>query len=503
MPRLTARELLDLVIDPGSWDSWDTTPRRAGIGAAYAAELDAAAAKAGTDESVLTGSALIEGRRVAVLISEFGFLAGSIGRDAADRLVAAITRATAEGLPLMGAPASGGTRMQEGTPAFVQMVRIGEALLRHKAAGLPYLVYLRHPTTGGVMATWGSLGHITVAEPRALLGFLGPKVVELVTGQPLPADVQQAESLSSHGIIDGIVLPSDVREVLSATLGLVCDQVTAVPAPGSAGATAAEGAEGTGDGAGEETEQPDAWTAITATRDPARPGIRELLGQAEAVVPLSGTTRGERDSGISLALARFGGVACVVVAQDRTAQAKRPFGPSGLRTAQRGIALAESLGLPLMTVIDTPGAELSGKAESGGIAGEIARTLAALVEVRTPTLTLMLGQGNGGGALALFPADRIIAARNAWLTPLPPEGASVIVYGDTSHAPAMAEAQHVRAGDLADLGVVDRILPEHPDAAAEPEAFLARVATAVAEELAGLLVAGPGTTTERAGRFTR
>ena len=107
------------------------------------------------------------------MLGEFAFLAGSIGRAAADRLVAAIERATIERLPLVAGPVSGGTRMQEGTPAFVQMVRISQAVAAHKAAGLPYLVYLRHPTTGGVMASWGSLGQVTAAEPGALVGFLG------------------------------------------------------------------------------------------------------------------------------------------------------------------------------------------------------------------------------------------------------------------------------------------------------------------------------------------
>ena len=121
-----------------------------------------------------------------MLVGEFGFLAGSIGAAAADRLVAAIERATAEGLPLLAAPVSGGTRMQEGTPAFVQMIRISAAVAAHKAAGLPYLVYLRHPTTGGVMASWGSLGHVTVAEPGALVGFLGPRVYEALYGDAVP-----------------------------------------------------------------------------------------------------------------------------------------------------------------------------------------------------------------------------------------------------------------------------------------------------------------------------
>ncbi len=128
----------------------------------------------------------MRGRRVAVVACEFGFLAGSIGVDSAERLVRAIERATAERLPLLAAPVSGGTRMQEGTLAFVQMVKISAAIAAHKKAGLPYLVYLRHPTTGGVMASWGSLGHVTVAEPGALVGFLGPRVYEALYGRDFP-----------------------------------------------------------------------------------------------------------------------------------------------------------------------------------------------------------------------------------------------------------------------------------------------------------------------------
>ncbi|MDP2772422.1 MAG: carboxyl transferase domain-containing protein, partial [Nocardioides sp.] len=156
MARLSARELLDLVLDADSWVSWDRPPVRSDVSEEYAAALADAAEKSGTDESVLSGEGLMRGRRVAVVVGEFGFLAGSIGRASADRLVSAIERATRDGLPLLAAPVSGGTRMQEGTPAFVQMVRISQSVAAHRAAGLPYLVYLRHPTTGGVMASWGS-----------------------------------------------------------------------------------------------------------------------------------------------------------------------------------------------------------------------------------------------------------------------------------------------------------------------------------------------------------
>ncbi len=469
--RLSAAQLIELVLDEGSWVSWDTPPDRAGISAEYAEELAAAEARSGVDESVVTGEGRMRGRRVAVVACEFGFLAGSIGVAAATRLVAGIERATAEGIPLLAAPVSGGTRMQEGTPAFVHMIRISEAVAVHKSAGLPYLVYLRHPTTGGVMASWGSLGHITVAEPGALVGFLGPRVFEALYGKAFPPDVQTSENLYAHGIIDAVVPPSEIAEILDRALAILQSRPT-VPAEPPA----------------EDIPDVDAWDAITRSRRPDRPGVRRLLRYAATdVVPLNGTGQGEADPGLLIALVRFGDVPCVFLGQDRRGQTSdRPMGPGALREARRGMHLAEELGLPLMTVIDTPGAALSPEAEEGGLAGEIARSLADLVTLDAPTLCLMLGEGNGGGALALLPADRVIAAQHAWLSPLPPEGASAIVHRDTEHAAEMARAQGVRAQDLLARGVVDRIVPERPDAADEPEEFCRRVGSVLAYELARL-----------------
>ncbi|GGR45872.1 acetyl-CoA carboxylase carboxyl transferase subunit beta [Nocardioides luteus] len=487
---LTSAELIDLVLDDGTWTSWDMAPSYGDISEAYAADLAKARERAGTDESVVTGEARIAGRRVAVVLSEFRFLAGSIGRASAERLIAAVERATREGLPLLAGPASGGTRMQEGTPAFVQMVRIAEAVTRHKAAGLPYLVYLRHPTTGGVMASWGSLGHVTVAEPEALLGFLGPKVYEVLNGRPFPSGVQVAENLFAHGLVDGVAPPAELA-------GLVDRVLTILDLRSNAGraASASERVETSG--------QIDTWDAITRSRRTDRPGVRALLRIAASdVVPLNGTGQGERDPGLIIALARFGSAPCLVLAQDRREQAHQPLGPEGLREAQRGMKLAAGLGLPVVTVIDTPGAALSPEAENGGIAGEIARTLGALVNVETPTLSLMLGEGNGGGALAFLPADRVVAAQHAWLSPLPPEGASAIVHGDSDHAAEMAEAQRVLAVDLQQIGVVDRIVAESPDAADEPEEFCRRVGSILEDELLGLLRSGPGEPTARAARYT-
>jgi acetyl-CoA carboxylase carboxyl transferase subunit beta len=475
--RLDAHALIDLVLDEGSWSSWDTPPDRGPLSAEYAAALDAAAERSGVDESVLTGEGRMRGRRVAVVACEFAFLAGSIGRAAADRLVAGIQRATAEGIPLLAAPVSGGTRMQEGTPAFVQMIRISEAIAAHKDIGLPYLVYLRDPTTGGVMASWGSLGHVTVAEPGALVGFLGPRVFEALYGKPFPEGVQTAENLYAHGIVDAVVPPAEIAEVLDRALSILL----------------ARPEQPTADLPQEEIPDVDAWEAITRSRRPDRPGVRRLLKYAATdVVPLNGTGQGEADPGLLIALVRFGNAPCVFLGQDRRGQTSaHPMGPGALREARRGMRLAVELGLPLMTVIDTPGAALSPEAEEGGMAGEIARCLSDLVTLDAPSLCLMLGEGNGGGALAFLPADRVIAAQHAWLSPLPPEGASAIVHRDTDHAAEMARAQHVRALDLRELGFVDRIVAEHPDAADEPEDFCRRVGQVLEHELAGLFHADP------------
>ncbi|WP_203987988.1 carboxyl transferase domain-containing protein [Sphaerisporangium rufum] len=479
--------MIRIVLDPGSWRSWDEPAGdRVPPDSTYADDLAAARAKTGYDESVVTGEGLLAGRRVAIVACEFSFLAGSIGVVAAGRLVRAVERATAEGLPLLASPASGGTRMQEGALAFVQMIKISAAVSAHRAAGLPYIVYLRHPTTGGVFASWGSLGHVTAAEPGALIGFLGPRVYESLHGYPFPEGVQVAENLFRHGLVDAVVSAEHVRDTAIRALSVMC-------APREARRAATGDAAGPATPAGHDADQAHsevgAWEAVTRSRRDDRPGVRALLRLAAAdVTPLNGTGVGENDPGLLLALARFGGAPAVVLGQDRRRLREGPpLGPAGLRVARRGMHLASELGLPLVTVIDTAGAALSKAAEEGGLAGEIARSLADLVMLDAPTVCLLLGEGAGGAALALLPADRVLCAQHGWLSPLPPEGASAILYRTIDFAPEIAKTQGIRAADLKRDGIVDEIIPEFPDAAYEPRAFCERVARALDREITGLL----------------
>jgi acetyl-CoA carboxylase carboxyl transferase subunit beta len=360
--------------------------------------------------------------------------------------------------------------MQEGTIAFLQMVKVAAAITDHKAARLPYLVYLRHPTTGGVLASWGSLGHLTAAEPGALIGFLGPRVHQALYGEEFPPGVQVAENLLANGIVDAVLPAEQLAGVAARALHVLCGESTgeaAVPAPCP-------------------EPEPDVSTeeSIRRSRRPERPGLRDLLAVAATeVTPLSGTGAGERDPGLVLALARFGPTPCVVLGHDRT----NSIQPGGLREARRGMRIAAELDLPLLTVVDTAGAALSKEAEEGGLAGEIARSLADMVSLPAPTLCLLLGQGAGGGALALLPADRVLAARHAWLSPLPPEGASAILYRTTERAYEVADRQGVRSADLLAHHIVDRVIEEGDHAAA----FLASLGDALGAELAALRTQDP------------
>lgn len=469
MSRIGADELRDAVLDHGSFISWDDEPLALPVSDDYAAELAAARAATGRDEAVITGEGRVGGRRVAVIASDFDFLAGSIGVAAAERITTAIERATAQRLPLLASPSSGGTRMQEGTVAFLQMVKIAAAIELHKRAHLPYLVYLRHPTTGGVFASWGSLGHITLAEPGALVGFLGPRVYEQLYGAPFPPGIQTAENLQAHGVIDGVIPVKWLRRTCARALKVMLDEPPAPPASPAC----------------EPIPDLPAWESVCASRRPDRPGVGFLLrhGATEQVL-LSGTGSAERGATMLLALARFGGQPAVVLGQWRGPD--RLTDPIALRDARRGMALAEDLQLPLVLAIDTPGPALSVEAEQGGLAGQIAACLAELVTLRVPTVSVLLGQGSGGPALAMVPADRVLAATHGWLAPLPPEGASAIVFRDTEHAPELSAAQGIRSADLKAHGIVDVIVAEHPDAAEEPIDFAKRMSRAIAVQLDAL-----------------
>ncbi len=500
--RLTALAAIRRIADDGTWAPWpdpvglaDRIRSATAAGEArYAEELAAARAATGHDEAVVAGALRIGGVRAAILAWEFGFLGGSVGVGTAAQVVEAIQRATREGLPLLALPRSGGTRMQEGTPAFVQMVPIAAALAEHRAQGLPYLVHLCHPTTGGVLATVGASGDLVTAEPGAMVGFLGPRAVAAITGTPPGPGVQTAENLVAHGVLDQTLDWPELRAHWTTALALWSQARTRRPRPRPRpqpsspptpdGAAAQEGAPQSAD---------ELWAYVTASRAAHRPDAAEWIAATltDRIV-LPGTGDGALGSGVQVGLGRLADQPLVFAGTvDR--RCGQPLTVGGLRTIRRGIALAEHWGLPVLTVVDTLGAQLSDAAEEAGIAGEISRVMLDLVSCPTPTVSLLLGAGTGGAAIALLAVDRIVAVSHAWVAPLPPEGAAAIRRQGEPDPPRVAWEQQIGAHALTRIGFVSRLVRESTPVWGEV------AADALVDELADL---GSGYDPERrVGRF--
>lgn len=382
------------------------------------------------EESVVTGRttagyALIQGR--------FEVMGGSMGAVHGERVVRAYRRAAEERLPVVVVTSSGGARMQEGMVSLVQMARTAAAAQAHAAAGLLQVAVHRSPTTGGVFASYSSLADVRAVEPGALIGFAGPRVVELTTGERLPSHSHTGESAYAAGLVDAVVARDAQAAWVEAALG---QRDVRWQHPGWVGHPTQETAEGP-------------WGEVLRARAPHRPPADAWAARlCESWVPLHSS-----DPCVRAGLARFEGRRLVVVATART----RP-GPAGYRLAQRAFALAGRLGLPVLTLVDTPGADPSAVSEAAGIAGEIARTFAAMAAIPTPTVSVCTGEGGSGGALALASADRLLLLEHAVFTVIAPEGAAAILDRTPDTAPQRAADLKLTSADLLQLGVVDEVI---------------------------------------------
>ncbi|MHB8467581.1 MAG: carboxyl transferase domain-containing protein, partial [Acidimicrobiales bacterium] len=358
-----------------------------------------------------------------------------------EKVVRAYRRASLERLPVVVLATSGGARLQEGMVALVQLARTSAAARAHARAGLLSIAVLRAPTTGGVLASYASLVDLRIAEPGATIGFAGPRVAELTTGRPVPADSHVAEAAYAAGQIDALVAPHDQPAWIETALG-VCDQrLPGRPLPAVA--------------AGTDENVVTAWDEVLRARARNRPtGIDHAARLCDSWVELRST-----DPTIRAGLARIGNRRVVVLANDRYAGLGRP-GPAAYRLAQRAIALADRLHLPILSLVDTPGAEPGTAAEADGIAAEIAATFAAHAEASVPTVAVCVGEGGSGGALAIAAADTLLILEHAVFSVLSPEGAAAILARDTTRAPSFAEHLKLTATDLAALGIADAVLGE-------------------------------------------
>ena len=220
--RVHARRRIEMITDEGSFEEWDSDLQGGNPleYKGYEEKLKKLQEKTGLSEAVVTGKAKIDGRETAIGVCDGRFLMASMGEAVGEKIARAVERATKERLPVILFACSGGARMQEGIVSLMQMAKTSAALKRHSDAGLLYISVLTDPTTGGVTASFAMLGDVILAEPKALIGFAGPRVIEQTIGQKLPEGFQRAEFLLEHGFLDAIVERPQMKAVLSKILAL-------------------------------------------------------------------------------------------------------------------------------------------------------------------------------------------------------------------------------------------------------------------------------------------
>lgn len=474
---MTGAESLLAELTGGTFREWSqevvtADPLAFGEEQAYAARLAELQADDPLAEASRVGFGAIGGHEVALICSDYEFVAGTLGIAAAERVARAFGIATVARRPVISICQSGGTRMQEGTPAFIKMLSIGAAISEHREAGLPYLSYLMDPTMGGTLAALGTQGHLVWAAPGASISLTGPRIVEAVTGRAFPRDEISAEAGLRRGLVDDIVQPDELAPRITEWLDIVSPKVAApvIPAGRSSPAPVETRAR----------RQPDAWRSVTRSRAQYRPSIESVIEASGApLIEIRGDRAGSDDRNLLAGFTSFGGEAAVAVGFRRPHGRGAEVSPGGYRKAQRAISIAEELGLPLVSFIDTKGAGAGVDEESEGLAHSVGSLIRELLGVRIPTVSVLMGEGSGAGAIALVAADSVIALENAWLAPIAPEAASAILFRSTEKAAHMVRGQAADVEALRDEGLIDSIVPEEPTVAETSEMLVNAVARAL------------------------
>ncbi|MCC7022718.1 MAG: hypothetical protein IT338_07820 [Thermomicrobiales bacterium] len=485
--RESARAAILRLVDEGSFREHDarlasTDPLRFEDDTAYRERLARLREATGESDALVTGIARLSGHEIAIAALDFGFLGGSMGVVVGEKLVRIAERAADKRMPLVTVSASGGARMQEGMLSLLQMAKTSAAVQRLRDAGSPYISILAHPTTGGVFASFANLGDIMIAEPGALIGFAGPRVAEQVIGAKLPEGSHTAEFLYAHGMIDDIVDRREQRDYLRRVLEIV-------RAPREF-----ERRKERRKREMETSAEIPAWEVVQRARAEDRPTsldyLQRMLGD---FVELHGDRSSGDDPAIVAGLGLLEGKAVAVIAMERGHAEDRarhndgrPY-PEGYRKAQRVMDLAARLEIPLLTLIDTPGAYPGVEAEERGLAAELANSLARMSRLRTPIVSAVIGEGGSGGALALAVGDRVLMSEGAIYSVIAPEGAAAILYRDPARAAELSSKLKLTARELKRLQIVDEIVPEPERGAnADPDAAAALLADAIVRAFAAV-----------------
>lgn len=480
--RIDARSRISSLIDEGTFEEWNNDLEEINyLGTpGYEEKVQSLREKTGLDEAIVTGCGKINGHSACIGVMDCRFMMASMGSVAGEKITRMFERATDDELPVIIFTASGGARMQEGIVSLMQMAKTSAAAKRHSDKGLLYITVLTDPTTGGVTASFAMLGDIIIAEPGALVGFAGPRVIEQTIGQKLPEGFQRAEFQLEHGFADAIVPRGEMKTYLSNIL-LLHENKGKFVYVGSQKAPSSPCKEGL-----------TPWDKVMISRGKNRPVAQDYI---EAMFPDFVEFHGDRyvkdDKAIMGGIASFAGRAVTVIAESKghgiNQNLERNFGmpsPDGYRKALRLMKQAEKFGRPVICFIDTPGAYCGLEAEERGQGEAIARNLYEMSSLKVPVLSVIISEAGSGGALALGVADKVLMLENAIYAILSPEGYASILWKDSKRAPEAAAAEKLTAQDMFSLGIVEKVISEPEDLTSEN---LSVVTDSLASEIASFI----------------
>ena len=512
--RVHAYRRIEMIADENSFEEWDMDLQTENPldYKGYEEKIEKLQEKTGLREAVVTGKATILGEPAVLAVCDGRFMMASMGEIVGEKITRAVERATRQELPVIIFACSGGARMQEGIVSLMQMAKTSAALKRHSDAGLLYISVLTDPTTGGVTASFAMLGDIILAEPKALIGFAGPRVIEQTIGQKLPKGFQRSEFLLEHGFIDQIVERPKMRETLGRILEFHGKVQTDIE--DTIDKTARETASQTGDQAVDratgnivskttvqtadeikskdsedivdkaQTQKINAWDRVLLSRRKNRPvGSDYIRMLFQDFTEFHGDRLYGDDPAIIGGIAYFKERPVTVIAQEKGTNTKenimRNFAmpsPEGYRKALRLMKQAEKFHRPVICFVDTPGAFCGLEAEERGQGEAIARNLYELSGLKTPVLSIVIGEGGSGGALALAVADEVWMLENSIYSILSPEGFASILWKDSTKAKEAAKVMKLTADDLKKMGVIECVLEE-------PEQYTVQTMKPVANQL--------------------
>lgn len=467
--RVHAYRRIEMVTDENSFEEWDKglSTRNPLDYKGYEEKLAGLKEKTGLDEAVITGKARINGTDVVIGVCDGRFLMASMGEVVGEKIARAVERATKEKLPVILFACSGGARMQEGITSLMQMAKTSAALKRHSDAGQLYISVLTDPTTGGVTASFAMLGDVILAEPKALIGFAGPRVIEQTIGQKLPKGFQRSEFLLEHGFIDGIVERFELKSTLSQIIELhKSDAAMEKEADTKADAGMTSTVSSDMDERNNKVAQ--AWDRVLLSRMNDRPvGEDYIHALFTDFIEFHGDRYFADDKAIIGGVARFHELPVTVIAQAKGTNTRenieRNFGmpsPDGYRKALRLMKQAEKFNRPVICFVDTPGAFCGLEAEERGQGEAIARSIYEMSGLKVPVLAIIIGEGGSGGALAMATADEVWMLENSIYSILSPEGFASILWKDSTKAKEAAEVMHLTAADHLKQKIVERVIPE-------------------------------------------